>query len=134
MSPTDANALAEKLIRFIETGDVAPGLFAGDVFLDMTMPTWRIQAQGVADVVAVRRDGHPGASRVPRWRCDPMPGGFVVEIEERWDHGGQEMYCRELARADVQDGVIASITIYCTGDWDRARQAEHARDVRLLRP
>jgi len=36
--------LSEKLIRFLETGDVPEGLFRPDVFLDLTMPTWRVQA------------------------------------------------------------------------------------------
>jgi len=39
-----------------------------------------------------------------------------------------------LFRADVSDGAISQLTVYCTGDWDRARVAEHAAAVRLLRP
>ena len=31
--------LSEKLIRFLETGDVPEGLFRPDAFLDLTMPT-----------------------------------------------------------------------------------------------
>ena len=39
--------LSEKLVAFLETGTVADGLFRPDVFLDLTMPTWRVQATGV---------------------------------------------------------------------------------------
>ena len=31
--------LSEKLIRFLENGDVPEGLFRPDAFLDLTMPT-----------------------------------------------------------------------------------------------
>ena len=30
----------------------------------------------------------------------------------------------------IVDGAITEITVYCTGDWDRARVAEHASAVR----
>lgn len=68
---------------FLATGAAPPGLFHPDVFLDFTVPQWRVQAQG--------------------------PG-------------------------DVLDGSISAISVYCTGDWDEAFQARHAREVALLRP
>ena len=46
--------LSEKLIRFLETGDVPEGLFRPDVFLDLTMPTWRVQADHAAAVTLIR--------------------------------------------------------------------------------
>jgi hypothetical protein len=60
--------------------------------------------------------------------------GFTIEFEERWVHDGQRWYCREMIRADVVGSTITEMSVYCTGDWDEARQAEHAAAVRLLRP
>ncbi|HEX5291472.1 MAG TPA: hypothetical protein VFX25_21610 [Streptosporangiaceae bacterium] len=126
--------LSEKLIRFLETGDVPEGLFRPDVFLDLTMPTWRVQAAGAEDLIAVRKEGHPGPGTVTRWRADPTPNGFVFEFEERWNSEGQQWYAREMMRIEVAEGTIAEIIVYCTGDWDQARQAEHAAAVTLIRP
>jgi len=126
--------LAAKVIRFLETGDVPDGLFRPDVFLDLTMPTWRIQTAGAEDLITVRKQGRPGPGTVTRWRADPTPTGFVFEFEERWHSEGQQWYAREMMRADVTDGAIAELTVYCTGDWDEARQAEHAAAVTLIRP
>ena len=67
--------LSEKLIRFLETGDVPEGLFRPDVFLDLTMPTWRVQTTGAEDLIAERKQGHPGPGRVTRWRADPIRPG-----------------------------------------------------------
>ena len=39
-----------------------------------------------------------------------------------------------MMRIEVAEGTIAEITVYCTGDWDQARQAEHAAAVTLIRP
>ena len=126
--------LAAKVIRFLETGDVPDGLFRPDVFLDLTMPTWRIQTAGAEDLITVRKQGHPGPGTVTRWRADPTPTGFVFEFEERWDGEGQQWYAREMMRIEVSDGAIAELTVYCTGDWDEAWQAEHAAAVTLIRP
>jgi hypothetical protein len=37
-------------------------------------------------------------------------------------------------RAEVAGGQVAELTVYCAGDWDQARQAEHAATVTLIRP
>ena len=128
------DVLAGKIIRFLETGHAPEGLFRPDVFLDLAMPTWRIQAAGAEDLIAVRKQGRPGPGTVTRWRADPVPGGFVFEFEERWNSEAQQWYAREMMRAEVTDGAIAELTVYCTGDWDEARQAEHAEAVTLIRP
>ena len=41
---------------------------------------------------------------------------------------------RELMRAEAADGQVAELTVYCTSDWDQARQAQHAASVTLIRP
>ncbi|HVU00561.1 MAG TPA: hypothetical protein VHE30_02375 [Polyangiaceae bacterium] len=136
MTPEDARRVASLLIRFLETGAPPPGLFAETVFCDFTMPRWRQQSLGIAELVELRRAGHPGAGTVTRSRCDPTPTGFVLEVEEEWQHAGESWYARELFRADVaaSDGAIVELSVYCTGDWDRSRRAQHAREVPLLRP
>ena len=134
MPDVDTDVLAGKMVRFLETGDVPEGLFRPDVFLDLSMPTWRVQAAGAEDIIAVRKEGRPGPGTVTRWRADPTPSGFVFEFEERWNSEGQPWYAREMMRIEVADGAIAGLTVYCTGDWDEARQAEHAAAVTLIRP
>ena len=135
MSAPEATArdLAGQLITFMETGTVPDGLFTPDVFCDFTMPQWRLQAQGIEDVVGLRKAGHPGPSGVPRSRFDVTATGFVIEVEERWDSGGESWYCRELLRADICDGAISQLSVYCTGDWDREQVRRHAETVQLIR-
>src|SRR5215470_16358933 len=134
MTSADSKQIAGKLITFLETGKAPEGLFAPDAFVDFTMPQWRLQAQGADDVVAMRLQSHPGPGRVPRSRFDATTTGFVLELEEEWEQDGESWYCRELFRADVGEAGISEISVYCTGDWDRALVARHGREVSLLRP
>jgi len=128
-----ARDLAGKLIIFMESGSAPEGAFTTDVFCDFTMPQWRLQAQGIEDVTALRKAGHPGPSSVPRSRFDATTTGFVLEVEEQWDDAGESWYCREMIRADISDRAISQISVYCTGDWDRERVRRHAETVPLLR-
>jgi hypothetical protein len=133
-APGTARALADALIAFMESGHPREGLFSPDSFCDLTLPTWRLQAQGADNVVGLRVQGHPAEGSVTEYRLDPTPTGFVLEVEETWEDDADRWYCRELLRADVSDGAITELSVYCTGDWDRARVAEHAAAVTLIRP
>lgn len=129
-----APPVVRRFVDWLETTHVPDGLFTEDVFIDFTPPQWRLQAQGVADTAALRRAGHPAPGRVRRLRYDPTPSGFVFEWEEEWDDATGHWYCREMMRAEVRDGAISSLSVYCTGDWDSAQVARHAREVALIHP
>jgi len=129
------DTVAARFVRWLETGSGADELFAPDVFGDVTLPHWRLQAANVADLVAIRASGHPYPGRVRVERLEPTPHGWVMQIEERWtDEGGAPWYCREMFRAEVVDGLINDLAIYCCGDWDEAAVGRHRAEVTLLRP
>jgi hypothetical protein len=130
----DTSGVVAKLIRFLETGSVPDGLLAPGAFADLSLPHWRIQAGTAEEIVAIRAEGHSGPGQVRVERVEQTGRGFTIEFEERWDSEGQRWYCREMIRADVVDGSIVELSIFCTGDRDEARQREHAQVVRLIRP
>lgn len=134
MTRENIDSATRHLIEFLETGKVPDGLFTDDVFCDFTMPRWRLQARGRESVVEMRRRGHPTPGKVPRFRIDPTPTGFVMEFEETWVEDGAQWYCREMLRAEIRGEAIASLSVYCTGDWDQKQCEKHAREVKLLCP
>jgi len=134
LSHDETHRLADLVIQFLETNTAPDGLFAASVFLDLTLPLWRVQRSTRDALVEYRRTSHPALGRVRPTRLEPTPNGFTLEFEERWVDGGQNWYAREMLRADVTDGVISELSVYCTGDWDEARVAEHAASVSLERP
>ena len=92
MTEQEVTTLAGRFIVFLETGTVPDGLFAPNVFCDFTLPKWRLQSEGIDGLVGLRKAGHPGPGRVPRWRCDATATGFVLEFEERWEQDGKDWY------------------------------------------
>lgn len=110
------------------------GLATDDAFADLTFPQWRVQVQGGQELIKVRHDFHPQPGRVRVERVDRTERGFAIEFEERWVDGGQNWYCREQIRCELRGDAIVELSLYCTGDWDEARVAEHAATVSLIRP
>ncbi|WP_328999571.1 hypothetical protein OHA18_34670 [Kribbella sp. NBC_00709] len=130
-----ADASVARLVEWLETGVAPEGTFAVDCLTDLSLPHWRLQFGTGAATLAARRELHPYPGVVRVERVDRTERGFVIAFEERWRHEGQDWYCREQIAGDVNDaGEITELWVYCTGDWDEARQAEHAAEVTLLRP
>ena len=124
--PALVRASVDRFVAFLETG-ATEGLFAEDVFADITLPHWRVQGQGAEEVIASKTRLHPpaGGSRVEKVLVGLH--GYTLKVEERWEDGGQQWYCREAFLCDLDaDGRITELSVYCTGDWDEAAVARHA--------
>ena len=67
----DTKVAVARLIEFLETGIVSDGLFAPDVFLDVSLPQWRVQADTAEDAISVRASGHPFPGQVRRRAGEP---------------------------------------------------------------
>ena len=130
----DTRVAVARLIEFLESGVAPEGIFAPDMFMDLSLPHWRLQTATAEEAIAVRRADHPATGQVRVERINQTETGFVIEFEERWNHDGQNWYCREMIRAEVVGETIAEMSVYCTGDWDEAKQREHAGTVKLIRP
>lgn len=125
--------LAAAFVRWLETGVRPDDMLSENVFADLSLPHWRVQASGPDAVFRLREDSHPFPGRVRVEALDHTSRGFLIQFEERWRAEGQDWYCRELIHGVVADGRIAELAIYCTGDWDEDVQQRHANQVRLLR-
>jgi len=133
-TPVETKQAVARLVEFLETGTAPDGLFAPDVFVDLSLPQWRLQTATAEEGIALRTTDHPFPGQVRVERVNRTETGFTIEFEERWEDAGQHWYCREMIRADVEGDSIVEMSIFCTGDWDEAKQAEHARAVTLIRP
>jgi hypothetical protein len=132
--PAHVQESVDRFVAFLETG-ATDGLFAPDVFSDITLPHWRVQMQGAEQTIEGKVRLHPPAGRTRVEKVLPGTTGYALKVEERWEDGGQQWYCREAFLCELDDeGRISEFHAYCTGDWDEAAVARHAEAVTLLRP
>lgn len=110
-TPLLVRAGVDRFVAFLETG-ATDGLFAPDVLADITLPHWRVQAQGADEVVASKTKLDPPAGRVRIEKVQAGANGYTIKVEERWDDGGQRWYCREAFVCDLdQEGRIGRAVI-----------------------
>jgi hypothetical protein len=127
-------ALAEQFVGWLETGVRPKEMFADDVFADLSLPHWRLQAAGEDTTFHLREDEHPFPGEVRIEALDRTSRGFLLQFEERWVADGERWYCRELIHCVVvAAGRISELAVYCTGDWSEIVQKRHSEQVHLIR-
>lgn len=132
--PAFVRESVDRFVAFLESG-ATQGLFAPDVFADITLPHWRVQVQGAEELIAAKTSLHPPAGTTRVEKVVAGSRSYALKVEERWQDGGTQWYCREAFLCDLDDeGRIEEFSAYCTGDWDEEAVARHAQAVTLLRP
>lgn len=127
-----AQELSERLADVFRTAQ-ATDVLADDVFLDGNPPLWRFQLQGRDTFDAWIKSFMPDGADTTVVRTIPTVTGFVTEFTGRHDQDGLEITDRKILLAEVRDGRITELTVYCSGDWDTDLRARHAVETQLIR-
>lgn len=128
-----AQELSERLADVFRTAQ-ATDVLADDIFLDGNPPEWRFQLRGRDTFDAWIKSFMPHGSDTTVVRTIPTVTGFVTEFTGRHDEDDREITDRKILLAEVRDGRIAELTVYCSGDWDADLRARHAAETQLIRP
>jgi ketosteroid isomerase-like protein len=128
-----AQELSERLADVFRNAD-ASDVLADDVLLDGHPPLWRFQLQGRDSFDAWIKSFMPDGADTTVVRTVPTVTGFVTEFAGRHQEDGEEITDRKILLAEVRDGRIADLTIYCSGDWNAELRTRHAAETRLIRP
>jgi ketosteroid isomerase-like protein len=123
--------LLDGYLAFLADGSTPDDVFADDVILDMNVPSWRFQVQGV-DAVRQSRLSAGGVWKVQAGAMLATDAGFVVETSYDSIEDGRPLYARSVNLVTVHDGRIAEVVHYCTGPWDAQTRARHAREAPML--
>jgi ketosteroid isomerase-like protein len=125
------NNLLDGYLAFFTDATITDGVFTEDVILDMNVPAWRFQVQGVAALRATRQSAG-GRWDVHAGPVTPTSDGFVVETSYDSIADGVQFYTRSVDVVTIRDGRISKLVHYCTGPWDPATRAQHAREAPML--
>jgi hypothetical protein len=131
--PTLVDRLSKQFAEVFETQESGAVLFSADALFDLNMPVWRFQLRGPEAFSQQLKAITQGEIRIELIRTVATSSGFVAEHEEHQRVGGQELTARRLWLCEVRDDRIAEATCYCTGEWDEALRARHAREAPMIR-
>jgi ketosteroid isomerase-like protein len=128
-----AQELSERLADVFRTAG-ASDVLADDVFLDGHPPLWRFQVRGRDSFDAWIKSFMPDGADTTVVRTIPTVTGFVSEFTGRHQENGEEITDRKILLAEVRDGCITELTVYCSGDWNAELRDRHAAETELIRP
>lgn len=125
----ERDELASALAEAMTAGVVRDNVFADDVFLDLNVPEWRYQAQGIDQLrMMLATELDPAA--VEHQRVTPTFDGFVLELSMK----NERYYSRQLFVVRTRGGLITELTLYCTGNWTLDQLAHQQAEAPMLRP
>jgi hypothetical protein len=101
----------------------------------VNVPAWRFQTEG-AEVLAtiLREEEFQPEFELTHWRGSPLAGkGAVVEVECHFSAHGERRMFREVHLLRRSGNEVDDHTVYCTGHWNAATIARHAREAPMIR-
>jgi hypothetical protein len=135
MTLTSIETIVDRFVEFLGRPETTGDLLHPDVFADFNVPHWRYQMQGADTLVDQLRADSPFGAAVTNRRSGATPTGFVVEVlYVQRDPQGEQTHYRTLWLADVVDGLITEVVLYCTGEWDEKTRIRHAAEAPMIRP
>jgi hypothetical protein len=134
MNEQNSESAAARLRRSLESGEVdgLAQLYARDALLDANLPSWRVQRQGTGAIVKQFKEWYPEPPRFVEWCERPTSWGAVVECAELHGDGADETYFRTVCLLLMDGERIGTHIVYCTGAWDLATRARHARKAPMV--
>lgn len=130
--------LIDDFRRLQETLDpsLVPLVYASDALFDVNVPEWRFQRKGPDEIADQYRSWGSELSNLSlsTYRAEEIPGGFIVELEERYQSEGDDCLSRQLHIVKVADGKVAEQVMYCTGVWGSETIKRQAAEAPMVRP
>ena len=134
---TKTAAVADRLVDAMRTADwdAVADTYAGDVLLDMNLPTWRFQLQGRDAAGRYLREQTGGLAnlRLVRHQVHRTDSGVVIEEEMRFDGDDGEYLWRAVDIFRVDGDQVTEHVQYCTGCWPPDQIARQAQEAPMVR-
>jgi hypothetical protein len=102
---------ATRLAQMFANAEVPERLFTDDVIVELNVPHPRQEFRGL-DALRASVPATITKGTIEEQRVVPSIGGFVLEIALR-----THAYSRQVCVARTAGGLIAHLSVYCTGDF-----------------
>ena len=99
-------------------------VWTDDAVLDATVPDWRFERTGAAEVAAALSGWYDAPTTIDALLRRPLPGGEAVELELTWVQDGVPYTGHQLHLLSVDGDRLSRDTVFCGGRWSAALLAE----------
>ena len=139
-APTSAEAgkgrsIGAKIRDCLESGSFAQlaDIYAPEALLDVNLPRWRFQRQGLEAIISQYEEWYPSPVRISSWVERSTEWGGVIESAVWQGEGEGEEYYRQIELLFVERGRITEHVMYCTGKWDPATVTRNKNEAPMIR-
>ena len=117
MATTSRTTAIDRFLETVRSGRVSATLYTDDARLDATVPGWRFQAHGPAQIAAEYSSWFSSPSELSALERIPIDGGEVVRYVHTLDVGGKAHTAHHVHLIRVRGDQIVSDTVFCGGRW-----------------
>jgi hypothetical protein len=134
VASTDTTTVVGRFLAAVEHGRMTDldGVYADDATLDATVPNWRFEVHGAADIIAEYGRWFAQPARFEELVRRPIADGEVVSYVLDWEEHGVPHAGHHCHVLTVEAGRIRRDQVWCGGRWPAGLLAEmeaarHAR-------
>jgi hypothetical protein len=108
---------------------VTADLWTEGAALDATVPHWRFERFGPADIAAELSGWYDAPTTIESATRRPIPGGEAVELDLSWVEAGVPHAAHQVHLLTVDADRLSRDTVFCGGRWpaDLLAEMEAAR-------
>lgn len=133
MAAMDTNPVT-RMLAAVEAGTGVPtDLYAPTAVLDATVPMWRFEKHGPAEIAAQLSRWFDTPGTLTEVMRAPLPGGELVSFTLEWLTDGRPWVAHQVHVVTTEGARITRQEAWCGGRWDAALQARIESDLELAR-
>lgn len=108
----------DRFLEAVQTAGFADtDAFADDAVTDTTVPMWRLQVRGAAEMRAQYGKWFDHPAELTELRRTPLPEGELLEYTRRWTQDDVPHKAHHIHRLTVADDRIVEDAHWCGGRW-----------------
>ncbi len=118
------SAAVDEFVAGIAQADISTRVFHANAVLDATVPNWRYQVRGAAEVQAELTKWYAAPGRFEALQRTGLPDGELVQFTLCWTEEGVVHTCHQAHILQVQHDRVIRDTVWCGGRWPAGLVAE----------
>jgi hypothetical protein len=124
----------DRFLRELSSGaGMSADLWTDDAALDATVPHWRFERLGGADIAAQLSRWYDAPTTIESLTRRPIPDGEAVELDLSWVEDGVPHAAHQVHLLTIDADRLSRDTVFCGGRWPADLLAEMEAEMEAAR-